>query len=711
MVCAEWKRRGDGPILMVVGQNPGKMEVNLGRPFIGPSGGLLRRAVQFWHGAIYVTNAIKCRPLDVKLTLKEVEACLPTLAAEVQEVRPTAMLFLGEHAASAMVRLRDQGFPEGITVVQHSHPAMTLGKGSGVRQGSWIQSCHAAMLKTLNATPPIKVEPLSVFESLPLLLGSDTEYFRNPVWQGANIWTVSDGRRVWTADDPKGGLGAVPLGRTLVFHHAVNELIALRGSGISPPASLHDTMVLAALDDEEGPRALSVLAATKLGYVYDEPKVREMDYDDRTRTYCGHDSRATMLLFAGPYAALAKSSWLYSTLYQPVIPVLADMSFRGLRVDKAKARERHTELSLRLRAVDEELATFKNIKWGSDEHVEQYFREQDYPLEKKTVGGVRFSVDKESLLPLARQGIREATLVLLRRTLTRTMGTYLEKIMDAPDDALRTILNPVGAETGRISSGGQKQVGMTNLQNIPESLRDLFLPPEGMVWVEGDASQHEVRVLAWLAETGLAKRPLSSAVCGSQDFYKYIGEAYLEREPSEDERKAFKTVVLAGQYLARPGTLQRHMEMDGIFMPKDKIEDMMKFIDVQFPTIRWWHDRLFTEARNTGQITTPLGRRRRVFVGQGGVLTPETRRIIVNSPVQGTASDLILFGCLRAQRAGMHMLLTVHDSIDVAAYPNEVKGVAEVLRRAIVKEPLLEDFGVLSVKVKAGPNWGSLKEV
>lgn len=719
-VDGEWKRQAGKPVLFVLGQNPGKMEANMGKLFVGPFGELVRAAInKVWSGSIYASNAVHCRPNEVKVGLVEVEACLSRLVQELSEVRPDMILALGNLAKSALVRVRDTtDLLEGVSIAHHS--ILAMGKGGGVRQGSWVQSCQAALVKAMTKTEELMLEPLVLDAEMPLLVGSDTEYFTRPVWRGADIWAVSDGDRVWIANQPDGSLRGRLYGHTVVMHHAVNEFIAMKGMGVTLPEDVHDTMVLAALDDEEGPRDLKVLSATKLNYVYDTPRVKEMTQDERTSIYCGHDSRATTRLFRDVYRPLADSSWLYNSLYRPIIPILADMSFRGLRVDKAKADDRMKTVSSLLEAVDEELLTYKNISWGSDEQVEQYMVEKGYPLEKRTAGDTRYSVDKESLLPLARKGIREAELVLDRRTLSKIKGTYLQKILDAPDGFIRTILNPVGAETGRISSGGEKQVGMTNLQNIPDEwnpakkdygLRDLFLPPEGMVWIEADCSQHEVRTASWLAERNLPadKRPMSTIVGGAIDFYRYIGQQYLGRDPTDHERDAFKTVVLAGQYLAKPGTLQRNMEMEGIFIEKDRIEDMMAFVDGQFPTIRWWHEQLFEEARSTGQITTPLGRRRRVFVGRGGSLTPATRRIIVNSPVQGTASDLVLRGMHRAHQARLHMLLTVHDSIDAAARPEDVKEVGQVLRESIMREPLLEDFPILMVKVKAGRSWGELQ--
>lgn len=715
-VGPEWKRRGKPPVLMIVGMNPGKMEVNLSRPFVGPSGGLLRQALRDWAGAIYVTNAVKCGPRNEtgkgmkKITTVEVEHCLMSLVQEVQELQPQVVLFLGELAESAMVRLRDQGFLQGMTVVQHPHPAASLHPG-GMRQGTWIQSCQAALVKAMTPVQPIMMESLTLDTVLPLLIGSDTEYPTDPIWKGPMIWCLSDGDRAWAAVHPTSSLRGVVLGRTMVFHHAVNELIALKALGVAVPESLHDTMVLAALEDEEGPRDLKTLAATKIGYVYDVPRRRQMSDDERTTIYCGHDARAAMRLFRDYFASFAGRSALYRDLYQPIIPMLATMGFRGIRVDREAAITRFGVVEAQIARTESELKSYKDIRWSSDDQVAQYFIEKAYALEKMTPSGRRPSVDKEALTLLSRKGVREAELVILRRGLTNEKNTYLDPLIKC-EGVIRTVFNPVGAETGRISSSGTNQEGMTNLQNIPLHLRHIFLPPEGLVWISADASQHEVRTLAWLAERNSPRRPLSTAL-QSQDFYEVMAHLFMGRMPTVKERDAFKTVILAGQYLARPGTLQKHLEQDEIYMDRETIERMMRFIDERFPTIRMWHEQLFEEAKSTGQITTPLGRRRKVYVGVGGMLTPETRKIIVNSPVQGTASDFTLFGLKRAWEKNLQMLLTVHDSMDAAARPEDAREVAWEMKRAIEDEPLLGEamHGILKVKVKSGSSWGNLEVV
>lgn len=705
VVGPEWKRRAGAPVMMICGMNPGKMECNLGRPFVGPSGRLLKDAVSNRTGSIYVTNAVKCGPRGEKITTADVESCLGTLAAEIAEVKPQIILFLGEIAESAMVRLRDMELLTGITIIQHPHPAASLHPG-GMRQGAWVESCKAALAKATTPIQPIEIETLMLDSTLPVVLGSDTEY-TDAIWKGPLIWSLSDGNRAWVARQPTSALRGVLLGRTIIFHHAVNELVALKGAGMEVPEDLHDTMVLAALEDEEGPRDLKTLAATKIGYVYTVPKKK----DKVDEVYCSHDACGAFRLFRDHYSPFASRSVLYRDLYRPIIPILAMMGFRGIRVDREAAISRLGVVDAQIAQTEAELRLFKAINWGSDDQVAQYMQEKGYPLERMTIGGTRSSVDKEVLTLLSRQGIKEAGLVIQRRTLTKEKSTYLKPIIDS-DDVIRTVFNPVGAETGRISSSGADQPGMMNLQNIPKHLRHLFLPPEGKEWVSADASQHEVRTLAWLAERFSPRKPLSTAL-QSLDFYETMAHLYMGKKPTEEEREAFKTVILAGQYLARPGTLQRHLEQDGIFMERDQVERMMRFIDDQFPTIRLWHEALFDEARHTGQVTTPLGRRRRVYVGVGGVLTPETRKTIVNSPVQGTASDFTLFGLLRAWWAGIYMLLTVHDSMDAAAYPHEVKDVAWEMKRAIEEEPLLgeEMRGILKVKVTSGPNWGTQEEV
>ena len=708
-VFGEWKRKTGERTLMIIGMNPGKQEVAQKRPFVGRSGSLLKQAVApVWEGRIYVTNAVVCAPKGKKVSAAEAESCAGNLAEEILSIKPDAILSLGEVAKSGLRRVPPEVL-EGIPIIQYPHPASTM-HGGGMRQGAWVEGCRAALVKGLNPISTIEVRPFTKAMSsyLPSLLGADSEYPGKPPWMGADIYAISDGTVAWATTNPNGDIGGLFKDRTIVFHHAVNELMVLLGMGAELPSDVHDTMVLACLDNEEGPRDLKILAATRCGLNYIEPtKMGKLD-----ETYCSQDARAALLLFT-TYPEVRKHR-LYTELYRPLFPILARMGYRGLRVDLEGARAQLESNKAKIAEIDEKLKAYADIKWSSDEQVEAYLKSKGYPLEKLTPKGLRFSVDDEVMKVLRSQGVEEAALVLERRHLAKEASAYLQPIINS-GGVVRTIYNPVGAETGRISSGatGLAKYGGMNLQNVPKHLRSLFFPPEGKVWVEADASQHEVRVMAWLAERGRKERPLTTALMMSADFYVDIAKEFLGREPSEEERAAFKAAVLAGQYLARPRTVVRRLQADGVYgVSEEQVRAFFSFIETRFPTVVWWRESLFRQAREEGRVTTPLGRHRSVLVGPGGTLSPDTRRIIINSPVQGTASDFCLFALLRAWRAGLtDLLTTTHDSVSVAAHPSEVREVARILKQAFEDEPALEGEPYLKVKVRAGPNWYALEEV
>lgn len=690
---------------MVIGMNPGKQEVAQRRPFVGKSGVLLRQAIaSAWDGSIYVTNAVVCAPKGQKVGVKEAEACASNLMKEIQAIRPAIILSLGEVAKSALLRIMPE-LPQGISIVQYPHPASTM-YGGGMRPGAWAEGCRAALVKGLTSTSTIEVRPFTraLGSYLPAIIGADSEYPGKPPWEGADIYAVSDGTIAWATTRPNGELGELLRSRTVVFHHAVNELMVLRGMGAELPTDVHDTMVLACLDNEEGSRDLKILAATRCGLNYVEPaKMAKLD-----ESYCSQDARAALLLFT-TYPEV-RQSWLYNALYRPLFSILAEMGYRGLRVDRDGVEAKAAEVRAKLAEIDQKLKAFADIQWSSDEQVEAYFRGKGYTLTKLTPKGHRYSVDDEVMKILYAQNIEEAGLVLERRHLAKIDSTYLRNM--AKDSVVRTVYNPVGTETGRISSGGRAGLGM-NLQNIPKDLRTLFLPPEGKVWVEADASQHEVRVMAWLAERGRKDRPLTSALMMSSDFYADIAREFLGREPTEKERAAFKTATLAGQYLARPGTVVRRLQAEGIYgISEEQVKAFFDWFEARFPTVVWWRESLFRQAREEGRVITPLGRRRSVLVGPGGTLSPDTRRIIINSPVQGTASDFCLFALLRIHQAGLtDILTTTHDSVSVAAHPREVPEVARILKAAFEHEPALEGEPYLRVRIGVGPTWGNLVDL
>ncbi len=698
MVPGEWKRPSGQPVLLVLGMNPGRLEVNMGRPFVGPSGAMVREALSGWKGAIYATNAVLCGPRGVTVGVKEVECCLDGLLAEVQSVNPDVILSLGEVAKSAVVRLREKGL--NIPVIQLPHPAMALRGGLKVR--AWIDQCMTALSRHLIGEASVSVFPGLASCPYPKdsLVGADSEYpYKSPPWAGEiTMYAISDGKTSCVQERPAvETVFGVLNGRKVVFHDAVNELMVLMGASggrIPDLSEIHDTMVLAYLEHEECSRDLKVLAANKLGYVYKDLA------KSPTLEYAAHDARATRLLYDSlrQYA----SSPLYGSLYQPLFTILAGMGYRGLNVDVEAAAKHREKVLSEIDELDRELRKFAVINWNSNDQVSEYFRSVGADLSEKTDTG-KYEMSRAVLVGLADK-FEEARLLLRRRELVKLDSTYLSKLVRS-GGVVRTIYNIVGTETGRISSG-RMGAGM-NLQNIPKSLRYLFVPPDGMLWCKADFSQMELRVAAYLAERHLKDRPLTTAILMTEDFYRDMAVRYFGRDVSKRERDLFKTAILAAIYMATPGTLVSRFAKEGIDMSKKDAESILSYIYTSFPTLLRWWDSLFSHARKYGYVETPLGRRRHVMVGPGGSLSPEVRRELVNAPCQGTASDFCLRALIRAVRAGMRPLVVVHDEICLAVYPDEVEDVVEELKRIMEDDPILEGEPYLKAEIVVQERWGT----
>jgi DNA polymerase-1 len=597
----------------------------------------------------------------------------------------------------------------------------------------WVDGCRALLRSAQGGlfTPEIayNVEISQVSSAWPYQVAADAEY-RRPPWYGADVVAVATPQAAWVTTTPTRGLVEALRGKNVIFHNAVEMLVVLRGLGAPPRgcglADFEDTMTLAALENEEGSRDLKVLAGARLGLRWDVPKVKELGTDERTQRYCAADAVATARLF-DTYRDLAASSVLYREVYKPVIPLFADIDAQGTRIDVPLAQKWQAIAEHQLERLDRILASFAKINWNSRDQVAEYFGSRGYRLPKTEVSG-KPSVEGPVLQALKEEGSREARLLLKRREVHTRLTRYLRPLASC-GGRMHTIHNPVGAETGRTSSHGfrlPKVPGMEpvsggmNFQNVPEDLRILFLPPEGKVWVSVDGSQMEVRTLAWLAEHFLsgseyrdASKPLTHFLLTSKDFYAEVARVYLGRDPTPEERKAFKEVALATQYLATPRTLVRSLKEKGIPVSEAQAEGYIAFFGRMFPTVVRWREQMFAYAREHGYITTPLGRRRHIIVGPGGTLSPEAKKIIVNSPVQGTASDFCLRAMLRIAEAGLyeHILGETHDSIDLWADPEDVIEVAHLAKKAFLQEPLLDQRPYFAVKVSAGPNWGALTEL
>jgi DNA polymerase-1 len=398
----------------------------------------------------------------------------------------------------------------------------------------------------------------------------------------------------------------------------------------------------------------------------------------------------------------------------PLVPVLVDMEWRGVAVDTdqlaALSRRFGEELRDLERAIYADAGTDFNINSTPQlRHV--LFEKLQLPVLKKTKTGP--STDADVLEELAAMGFSTPTLLLEYRELAKLRSTYADALPARVNPAtgrIHTTLNQAGAATGRLSSLEP------NLQNIPvrtprgEEIRRCFVAAPGFQLVVADYSQIELRVLAHLS----GDEAFISAFRRGGDIHRetaaIIFDVPLEAVTS-DMRARAKTINFATIYGQGPFSLARQLGIS-----QDEARDFIATYFERFAGVRRFLDDAVEQARERGYAATIFGRRRYIIELQdrNRQVRAFGERTAMNSPMQGSAADLIKIAMIRLA-TGMRdrglataLLLQVHDELVLEAPREEVDVVRDLVRRhmeaaAELRVPLVADVGV-------GDNWVDAKQ-
>jgi DNA polymerase-1 len=427
--------------------------------------------------------------------------------------------------------------------------------------------------------------------------------------------------------------------------------------------------------------------------------------------YCGMDS-ATVLALHRYFAPMLKEMQLEPLLQEielPLLEVLADMEWDGITIDLALFRRLGDELGADLRRLDEEIARVAgtDVNLNSPRQLASIlFEKHQLPVLKKTKTGP--STDADVLEQLAAMGHELPRLILEYRELQKLKGTYVDALpqrINRTTGRIHTSFNQAGAATGRLSSAEP------NLQNIPirtprgEAIRAGFIPRKGWVFLVGDYSQIELRIMAHLSEDPA----FIDAFRQGGDIHRQTAALIFNVPASEvtgDMRARAKTINFATIYGQGPFALSRQLGIS--------LEDAKEFITryfERFSGVRAYLDRQVDLARRQGYVETLFKRRRYIpeMKERNFNLRAYGERNAQNSPLQGSAADLIKLAMVRIHRGirerGLQarMLLQVHDELVFEAPPDEVQSLAELVRERMenvtpLRVPLVVDIGT-------GPNW------
>lgn len=399
---------------------------------------------------------------------------------------------------------------------------------------------------------------------------------------------------------------------------------------------------------------------------------------------------------------------LLRELETPLIPVLAAMERRGVRIDFAAFKSFLDEVSAQVdthTARIQELAGAPVNVRSSQQLAEVLFKKLGLKPAGKTPGGA-LSTGSDALEKLAGQHpIIEA--ILAFRVAEKLRSTYLEPMPRLADASgrLHTRFNQLATATGRLSSSGP------NLQNIPirgpqgARMRACFVASPGMLFVGADYSQVELRVLAHFSNDPA----LLDAFQKDEDIHSRTAALLFEKDASQitpDERRGAKTINFGLIYGMGPQKLAREL---GISTNQAK-EFIARYFE-KLGTLKDFYEGLVQEALTRGYVTTLAGRRRLLpeLFSRNQQVQAQARRQAVNTVIQGSAADVIKLAMLRVYNSpelaalNAKLILQVHDELLLEVPEASAPAAAAELSRLM--QGVVQLAVPLKVDVGQGRNW------
>lgn len=398
---------------------------------------------------------------------------------------------------------------------------------------------------------------------------------------------------------------------------------------------------------------------------------------------------------------------LYRDLELPLIEVLADMEMWGVKVDTKALKSLSAELQDELEHLQKKIFEICGVEFNlnSPQQLgEILFTKLNLPSSKKTKKTKSYSTDVNTLQELALLH-PVAQYALEYRQLSKLKSTYA--------DALPLLLNP---ETGRIHTSYNQAVTATgrlsssdpNLQNIPvrgelgQRFRQAFIPEKGCLFLSADYSQIELRVLAHLSEDeALIETFLADRDVHQETAIRVFGDSSCLAE--EERRRKAKIINFSIIYGTSAFSLAKELETSA--------SEAQKFIDLYYekhPKVYEFLERMVKSAQEKGFSQTIFGRKRQVpeLRHKDKTIQQIGRRIALNTPIQGSAADLMkkamidIWREIKEKRLKSRMILQVHDELVFEVSDEE----REELEAAVKRK--MENVFPLKVPLKVHLGWG-----
>jgi len=500
------------------------------------------------------------------------------------------------------------------------------------------------------------------------------------------------------------------------------DINALRVAGLAVDGVYFDTMVASyVLDSSRLSHGMDALAADLLGL---QPipisdligkGAKQISFADvpldRATHYAAEDADVTLRLYEKLHPQVLKddaTKKLFFDVEMPLVQVLADMEYFGVKIDTAQLKQMSKELSEKLIELSKKIREAAGFDFNHDSPKQLgdvLFNKLKLPVVKKTKTGP--STDITVLEKLADQH-PVPKLIVEYRSLTKLKNTYLDTLSDLPSPRTGRVhasFNQTVAETGRLSSSDP------NLQNIPikteigRQIRKAFVADQGCKLISADYSQIELRVLAHFCQ----EPALLEAFERNIDVHRLVAaelNGVPEDQVTPEMRAVAKTVNFGIIYGQTGFGLSQVLKI-----PQDQANAYITAYRRRFPRIEQFTHECIQQASVYGFVATILGRRRAIPDINSAIQARRQfgQRAALNSVIQGSAADLIklamvnLHRKLAGQQDDVRLIMQIHDELVFECCDAKVNPTMDLIQAEMTGAMKLKV--PLKVDIEAASNW------
>lgn len=505
---------------------------------------------------------------------------------------------------------------------------------------------------------------------------------------------------------------------TIVSHDVKREILLFRREGVAFKARYYDTSVAHYLLEPEMNHSIQRIAAAYLRYHtldYSDdrlPKKGDPIASGEEPKRVGEVADLSLRLYFS-LNKLIKEQDLQKLLDEvefPLIKVLADMEWTGVRIDVPVLAELSRRFSARLNEMEQQAYKFAGgyFNIASPNQVGEVLFDR-LKLDSKAKRTKRGSYSTtEEVLEKYRDAHPIVNLILEIRALRKLLTTYVDALpalINPSTGKIHTTFNQIVTATGRLSSAAP------NLQNIPirsedgREVRRAFIPDKGDLILSADYSQIELRLIADISHD----RDMIIAFLEDSDIHRVTAAKIFHEKPEDvtfEQRLRAKTANFGIIYgISAFGLSQR------LGIPRSEAKELIDGYFRSYPGIKDYIEESIRRAHEVGYVTTIMGRKRMLpeINSRNGVVRSYAERNAVNAPIQGSAADIIKVAMVSIAREfesrGLKskMILQVHDELVFNVIPEELATVQEIVTEKMVNA--YHGLVPLEVSSGTGNNW------